>query len=147
MLVFVINRLFICVLRTIEEEKEKSKKELGDELTAQQAEWQQEMEQRLRAEVLEQMQVEQQLLRERQSRVELREQGLASLAEQLTAVHDDINQRLSQLSVSRTSSFFIHTRVYFLIAVQVYPLRFTYYRAGTCVGCVASVLKLSLAYH
>lgn len=108
MLVFVINRLFICVLRTIEEEKEKSKKEVGEELTAQQAEWQQEVEQRLRAEVLEQMQVEQQLLRERQSRVELREQGLASLAEQLTAVHDDINQRLSQLSVGRTSfSFFI----------------------------------------
>lgn len=76
--------------------------EVGEELTAQQAEWQQEVEQRLRAEVLEQMQVEQQLLRERQSRVELREQGLASLAEQLTAVHDDINQRLSQLSVSKT---------------------------------------------
>lgn len=89
----------------------------------QQAEWQQEVEQRLRAEVLEQMQVEQQLLRERQSRVELREQGLASLAEQLTAVHDDINQRLSQLSVSKTSSFFIKVSTSSLTT-----------RAGTCVG-------------
>uniref|UniRef100_A0A1B6FM73 Uncharacterized protein n=1 Tax=Cuerna arida TaxID=1464854 RepID=A0A1B6FM73_9HEMI len=68
---------------------------------AQRMEWEREIEQRVRAEVVEQLRVEQQQLRERQSRVELREQGLTNLAEQLTAVHDDINDRLSELQSQR----------------------------------------------
>ncbi|XP_046666295.1 uncharacterized protein LOC124358054 isoform X2 [Homalodisca vitripennis] len=61
---------------------------------AQRMEWERDIEQRVRVEVMEQ-------LRERQSTVELREQGLTNLAEQLTAVHDDINDRLSQLQSQR----------------------------------------------
>ncbi|KAG8334585.1 hypothetical protein J6590_086967 [Homalodisca vitripennis] len=64
---------------------------------AQRMEWERDIEQRVRVEVMEQ-------LRERQSTVELREQGLTNLAEQLTAVHDDINDRLSQLQVLSDNS-------------------------------------------
>jgi len=51
--------------------------------------------------VKEELEAEQQLLSEQRSRVEQREQGLAELAGQLKAVHEDITDRMSHLQEQR----------------------------------------------
>ncbi|XP_054264486.1 uncharacterized protein LOC128987583 isoform X2 [Macrosteles quadrilineatus] len=86
-----IHRMQHKWAQIIEKEKQLVKKKAEEDFAAREAEWQHALEERLEEERID--------LQERQSRVELREQSLATLADQLSTVHKDVTYRLSQLQL------------------------------------------------